>query len=279
MAALSTFGSIGTNYGEFQYPHGIAVSSIGEVAVVDTCNHRVQLFNDDGVFQRAFGYQGTESGFLNFPDGATFDHEGNLVLADSDNHRLSVYSRAGELIRMFSNEDLRNPWGVCTTSEGNIAVCSGGDKRPVQVYSPEGSLLMSFGDLSSSHRPSYVAHCHDTYFVSYTDGQCVKAFDNQGSFLFSIGEAGFGDSQFNRPRGVAVDQHDQLLVCDGWNNRIQVFSLEGKFLHKFGSRGQGLGQLTFPVDLAIGRDGRIFVSELKGHRVQVFQGLVNLQQA
>lgn len=279
MAALSTFGSIGTNHGEFQYPHGIAVSSVGEVAVVDTCNHRIQIFNEDGEFHRAFGSQGVDIGNLNFPDGATFDHEGNLVLADSDNHRLSFHSQDGRLIRILSNEDLRNPWGVCTTSEGNIAVCSGGDKRQIQVFSPEGSLLMSFGDPSSRHRPSYVAHSHDMYFVSYTDGQCVKAFDSQGRSLFSIGEAGFGDSQFNRPRGVAVDQHDQLLVCDGWNNRIQVFTLEGKFLHKFGSRGQGLGQLTFPVDLAIGRDGRIFVSELKGHRVQVFQGLDNLQQA
>lgn len=273
MASLRTFGSIGTNYGQFQYPHGIAVSSTGEVAVVDTCNHRVQLFSGDGEFRRAFGSQGVDVGYLNFPDGATFDAEDNVVLADSDNHRISVYSSNGEVIRMLCNDDLRNPWGLCTTRDGSIAVCSGGEKREVQVYSSEGSLMMSFSDSSSSNRPSYVAHSHEKYFVSYTDGQCVKAFDNQGSFLFSIGEAGFGDAQFNRPRGVAVDSHGQLLVCDGWNNRIQVFSLEGKFLSKFGSRGQGVGQLTFPVDLAIGQDGRLFVSELKGHRVQVFQGL------
>ena len=274
MASLGTFGSIGTDFGQFQYPHGIAVSSIGEVAVVDTCNHRVQVFNSDGEFQRAFGSQGVEDG-LNFPDGATYDKQDNIVLADSDNHRMSVYSSAGEFLRNFGNENLKNPWGVCTTSDGNIAVCSGGEKREVQVYSPEGALVMAFSDPSTSNRPSYVANGHDKYFVSYTDDQCVKAFDNQGHFLFKIGEAGFADGQFNRPRGVAVDEHGQLLVCDGWNNRIQVFNLEGKFLTKFGSRGQGQGQLTFPVDLAIASDGRLFVSELKGHRVQVFQGVEN----
>ena len=269
MASLRTFGSIGTNVGQFQYPHGIAVSSTGQVAVVDTCNHRVQLFSADGEFQGAFGCQGVDVGFLNFPDGATYDRQDNIVVADSDNHRISVYSSAGELVRNFGNENLKNPWGVCTTNDGNIAVCSGGGQ--IQVYSPEGSLVMAFSDPSSANRPSYVAHSHEKYFVSYTDDQCVKAFDNQGRFLFSIGEAGFGDGQFNRPRGLIVDGHGQLLVCDGWNNRIQVFNLEGKFLSKFGSRGQGLGQLTFPVDLSIGQDGQLFVSELKGHRVQVFQ--------
>ena len=275
MASLRTFGSCGADVCQFQYPHGISVSSTGEVAVVDTCNHRIQLFNGDGEFQRAFGSQGVEDGYLNFPDGVAYDQQDNIVVADSDNHRMSVYSSAGELIRNFGNENLKNPWGVCTTSDGNIAVCSGGEKREVQVYSPDGSLVLAFSDPSTGSRPSYVAYSHEKYFVSYTDDQCVKAFDKQGRFLVNIGEAGIADAQFNRPRGLVVDRHGQLLVCDGWNNRIQVFDLEGKFLSKFGSRGQGLGQLTFPVDLSIGQDGRLFVSELKGHRVQVFQKLEN----
>lgn len=274
-SALGTFGSIGTDVGQFQYPHGIAVSSAGEVAVVDTCNHRVQVFSADGHFQRVFGSQGVDDvGCLNFPDGVTYDKENNIVLADSDNHRISVYSSAGEFIRKIGEHQMKNPWGVCLTHDGNIAVCSGGEKSSeVQVYSAEGALVMKFGDPSTTNRPSYVASSHEKYFVSYSDDQCVRVFDNQGRFLSKIGAAGFGNGQFNRPRGLVVDQHGQLLVCDGWNNRIQVFDLEGKFLSKFGSRGQGQGQLTFPVDLSIAPDGRLFVSELKGHRVQVFQGL------
>ncbi|KAJ7379318.1 hypothetical protein OS493_017831 [Desmophyllum pertusum] len=275
MASLSVFGSNGTDLGQFQYPHGIAVSSKGEVAVIDTCNHRVQLFNSDGQFLRAFGSQGVKDDFMNFPYSATYDKQDNIIVTDSDNHRMLVFSSAGELIRVFGDENLRNPWGVCTNSDGNIAVCSGGEKGEVQVYSPEGSLVMQFSDPSTTSRPSYVAYSHERYFVSYSDDQCVKAFDSQGRLLFNIGEPGIADAQFNRPRGLAVDEHKQLLVCDGWNNRIQVFSQEGKFLSKFGSRGKGAGQLTFPHDLSIGQDGRIFVSELKGERVQVFQGLDN----
>ncbi|KAL9984934.1 hypothetical protein ACROYT_G007281 [Oculina patagonica] len=273
MASLSVFGSNGTGLGQFRYPQGIAVSDKGEVAVIDTCNHRVQLFNSDGEILRAFGSQGVNDDTMNFPCSATYDNQDNIIVTDSDNHRMLVFSSTGESIRVFGDENLRNPWGVCTTSEGNIAVCSGGEKGEVQVYSPEGELVMRFRDASTNSRPSYVAYSHEKYFVSYSDDQCVKAFDSQGQLLFNIGGPGFADAQFNRPRGLAVDEHEQLLVCDGWNNRIQVFSMEGKFLSKFGSRGKASGQLIFPVDLSIGPDGRIFVMELKGERVQVFQGL------
>ena len=277
MASLAVFGSIGADCGKFQYPHGIAASSTGEVAVVDTCNHRVQVFSGNGQFKRLFGRQGLDFGLMNFPDGVTYDHDDNIVVADSDNHRMQVFSSNGELVKVFGSENLRNPWGVCTTSDGNIAVCSGGEKREVQVYSPDGVLLSQLQDRSTKSRPSYVVHSHDKYFVSYSDDQCVKAFDNQGKLLFSIGEPGIANAQFNRPRGLAVDMHNQLLICDGWNNRIQVFSIDGKFLSKFGSPGKEQGNLTFPVDLTVTRDGRVFVSELKGHRVQIFQGLPQLE--
>ena len=273
MASLNVRGSNGTGFGQFRYPQGIAVSSKGEVAVIDTCNHRVQLFSADGQFLRAFGSQGVKDDFMNFPCSATYDKQDNIIVTDSDNHRLLVFSSNGELLQEFGSESLRNPWGVCTTSDGNIAVCSGGEKGEVQVYSPDGSLVMKFSDPSTNSRPSYVVYSHDKYFVSYSDDQCVKAFDSQGQLLFNIGEPGIGDAQFNRPRGLVVDEHGQLLVCDGWNNRIQVFSLEGKFLSKFGSRGTNPGQLIFPVDLSIAPDGRVFVMELKGERLQVFQGL------
>ena len=277
MASLKVFGGNGTEEGKFRYPNGMAVSNKGEIAVIDTCNHRVQLFKSDGEFLSSFGAQGVTDACMNFPYCATFDTDGNIIVTDSDNHRVVVFSSAGELIRVIASENLRNPWGVCMAGDGNIAVCSGGEKGEVQVYSPEGTLLKQFSDPKTNNRPSYVTYSHEKYFVSYSDDQCVKVFDSQGNFLFDIGESGFCDGQFNRPRGLAVDQHDQLLVCDGWNNRIQVFSLDGSFLTKFGSRGKGAGQFIFPIDLSITPEGQILVCEVKGERVQVFQGLDNHQ--
>src|SRR5664279_3787164 len=55
-AAIPPFGAEGKAAGEFEAPHGIAVSQeAGEVFVVDRNNARVDVFNRGGAFLRAFG--------------------------------------------------------------------------------------------------------------------------------------------------------------------------------------------------------------------------------
>ena len=56
------FGNEGVKKGEFKHPKGVAYSGKGYVIVADSENHRVQLFNEDGRFLRAFGSQGNQEG-------------------------------------------------------------------------------------------------------------------------------------------------------------------------------------------------------------------------
>lgn len=48
--------------GEFKRPKGVAYSCKGYIIVADSENHRVQVFNEDGRFLRAFGSQGNQEG-------------------------------------------------------------------------------------------------------------------------------------------------------------------------------------------------------------------------
>ena len=47
---LNAWGSAGSDAGQFDRPSGIAVAGDGTVYVVDTGNHRIQLFTPDGEF-------------------------------------------------------------------------------------------------------------------------------------------------------------------------------------------------------------------------------------
>ena len=49
---LSKFGSYGSGDGQLQYPLGLAIGPDGMVYVCDSCNHRVVLFSEMGVFVR-----------------------------------------------------------------------------------------------------------------------------------------------------------------------------------------------------------------------------------
>src|SRR5579859_4520631 len=51
-------------------------------------------------------------------------------------------------------------------------------------------------------------------------------------FLFSIGESGAGNGQFNQAWGMAV-RLGEIYVADTANNRVQIFGLDGTYLEQF----------------------------------------------
>ena len=84
-----SFGAYGSGEGEFVRPHDIDASPDGGLLVVDSGNHRVQVF-DAGLRHRAS--VGSELG-LNEPKYMSRDGE-RLWLADEYNHRILLLDPA-----------------------------------------------------------------------------------------------------------------------------------------------------------------------------------------
>ena len=53
----------------------------------------------------------------------------------------------------------------------------------------------------------------------------VQVFDEEGKFLFLVGERGLGDGQFQSPTGVGVGPGSEIIVCERLKGRIQVSHL------------------------------------------------------
>ena len=249
-------------------PCGIAVSSLGEVAVADSWNRRVQLFNHRGTWVTQ--YEGSNE--LINPIGVDFDSEGNVVVSDSDTKSIHVIDPSGVTVRRFGIEQLESPWGVCVTPDGKIAVSDWGGGS-VKEFSQQGKLLKEFGCPRSSSsypsKPYYVIYHKDKYFVT-CDSHCVQVFNNEGNFLYKIGEKGSGESQFRDPRGMAVDTKENLVVCDSGNHRLQIFTTDGR-VFSFGIQGKEIGNFNKPQDVVASDDGRLFVTDYCNNRVQVLR--------
>jgi uncharacterized protein (TIGR03663 family) len=88
--------------------------------------------------------------------------------------------------------------------------------------------------------------------------------------------AGSDQSQFRKPRGLAVGPDGSVYVADANNHRIQKFDAEGNFLLAWG--GQGVldagagdpGKFNEPWGVAVGPDGSVYVADTWNHRVQKF---------
>lgn len=87
-----------TSPGNFGMPTNAAVDKDGNLYVTDTWNDRVEVFDADGVFIRAFGKNGDGPGRFARPKGIAIDSDGHVWVADAVQDRLSVFTREGDFL-------------------------------------------------------------------------------------------------------------------------------------------------------------------------------------
>jgi len=98
----------------------------------------------------------------------------------------------------------------------------------------------------------------------------VEVKPRQFRSVVSFGRLGSATGMLNGPRGVAVNERNEIAVTDTGNHRIQVFSSDGTYLRSFGAKGDKQAQLDCPAGIAFDNNGHIVVVDSDNHRVQVF---------
>ena len=86
--------------------------------------------------------------------------------------------------------------------------------------------------------------------------------------VLSFGQEGSSLGRFNRPWGVAINEHDEIAVTDRHNHRVQIFDAAGSLLRSFGCEGDQEGEFNEPCGIVFYND-KIVVVDRNNHRVQV----------
>ncbi|MFN2138372.1 MAG: flippase activity-associated protein Agl23, partial [Candidatus Promineifilaceae bacterium] len=86
LLTLNEGGVGGTAAGQLATPRNMAVGPDGSIYVLDSGNHRLQVFDASGQFVKEWGSFGSEPGQFNEPWGIAVDDE-NVYVADTWNHR------------------------------------------------------------------------------------------------------------------------------------------------------------------------------------------------
>jgi sugar lactone lactonase YvrE len=95
-----------TSLGDFSKPIGVAVDKDSNLYVTDTWNNRVEVFDADGTFLRAFGKAGDAPGYFARPKGIAIDGDGHVWVADPVQERLQVYTPEGRLLIWMGDHGL-----------------------------------------------------------------------------------------------------------------------------------------------------------------------------
>ena len=260
---VGSLGLPGKAQGQFYLPCDIAINAkTGNIAVADLNNKRVHLFNSGGIYLREYGQKRLDAKRINCPMSVAFNRSGDVTILECGG--IFCYTESGQFIKNISNKHLINPRHISTDCDGRMLVCDRGDNT-VKVLSPDGTeLLKSFSAPDCDKSPSYALYHQDRIFVTYFHAHCVKAFNNEGEFLYAIGTERPGKLYY--PAGLAVDKFNNLLVCSSEN--VQVFTLDGKFVNLIKELPS---QVQRPFSIAVSNAGQVYITDNVKWCVHVFE--------
>ena len=95
-----------------------------------------------------------------------------------------------------------------------------------------GTPVMTITGLSQPW--SVVVYKKEEIIIAESGAHRISVYGRAGEKLRSFGSMGSGQGQFHGPRGVAVDDDDNILVTDTKNNRIQKVHCRWKVHHSSG---------------------------------------------
>ena len=222
---------------KFKEPCALAIDNeTKRIAIADRKKQRVRLFDfNDSQYLKELGEKGSAARKLSDPTSVAFTNSGEVIVISSGT--MCYFPTDGEFIRCIDNDlnRLKVPFSLTIACDGRMVVCDSGDKS-VKVLSPEGTeLFQSFSVPDCDDSPWEAIFHEDKFFVSYPTACCVKAFDKDGKFLYDIGNANSDQGKLRKPRGLAIDTFNNLVVCDEEHKTLNVFRLDGTFLNTAGS--------------------------------------------
>ena len=100
----------------------------------------------------------------------------------------------------------------------------------------------------------------------------VQVKPRKCKLVLSFGGKGSSVGMFDRPWGVAVNEHNEIAVTEVGNNRVQIFSSDGTHLRSVGSKGDQEGEFKYPSGIAYLNNGNMVIADSGNNRLQIFTG-------
>ncbi|MBI3326959.1 MAG: hypothetical protein HYZ81_09690, partial [Nitrospinae bacterium] len=229
---------------EFIDVAGVAVDSKDNVYIFNRGEHPVCVFDRDGNFLRSFG----EGMFSQRPHGIHIAPDDSVYCVDDGLHTIQKFTLDGKLLMTLGSPNQPAPkWQgkpfnrpthvAASRRTANLYVSDGYGNSRIHKFSPDGRLLLSWGepgiDPGQFIRPhNVVIDRDDRVYIADREAHRVQVFDADGKFITMW-------NNIHRPDGICLDAEGNFFIGElngmggvddapGLGHRVSVYNLQGK---------------------------------------------------
>ncbi|HEY1261042.1 MAG TPA: peptidyl-alpha-hydroxyglycine alpha-amidating lyase family protein [Stellaceae bacterium] len=269
----------------------VGVDGNDNVYAFNRGKHPMCVFDRDGNLLRTWG-----EGVFVRPHGVFMAPDGTIWLTDDGDHSVRQCTLDGKVLLTIgvpgkpapymSGEPFNRCTHTAMSPQGDLYISDGYGNSRVHKYTPDGRLLMSWGEPGTDPGQFNIAHnvCCDAdgwVYVADRENHRVQVFDGNGKY----------EGQWNnmhRPSGLYLEPGkagrmyigeigpDMAVNIDlpGCGPRVSIYAHDGTLLARLGHEHAGLatGQFISPHGIAVDSRGDIYVGEVSftnwGRRVR-----------
>lgn len=240
---LGTWGQ-----GRFGHSHGALIGPDDTIYCTDDGNHTVKRFTLDGKLLMTLGKkdQPSDTGYT------LVDPEGKpIFIMDA----IKTTKRGGP--------PFNSPTGVALASNGDIFVSDGYGNARVHKFSPDGTLLKSWGEPGGAPGEFFVPHGiavdkDDRVLVVDRHNNRIQIFDTDGNYLTEW-------TGFELPSDVFIDR-DQAVYITELMPRLSILDTNGNVLARLDNEGTTKEDPLFVTlhSVTVDSRGDVYVAEVMG---------------
>jgi DNA-binding beta-propeller fold protein YncE len=264
----------------FKEVAAVGVDSKDRVYAFNRGEHPMMVFDRDGNFLSSWG-----EGLWPRAHGIHVGPDDNLYMTDDGAHCVRKCTPEGKVLfeigipgkpaAFMSGEPFHRCTHTALSPKGEIYVSDGYGNARVHKYSPDGKLLLSWGESGTDPGQFNIVHniCTDAdgwVYVADRENHRVQVFDGNGKY----------ETQWNnlhRPCGLYMPYTHHPVCYIGelgpgsavnrkpnLGPRVSIVDHEGKLLARIGDPHPGLGPTQFlgPHGMAVDSRGDVYVGEV-----------------
>ncbi len=214
----------------------VACDSQDRVYVYSRSEHPLIIFDRDGNFLDTWG-----DDVLQDAHGIYIDADDNVYCIERDTHCIFKFNAKGELVMTIGTpgeagpndgDPFRKPTDLAIASTGELFISDGYENARVHKYSPEGELLLSWGEWGEGPGQFALSHCvridkDDRVWVCDRTNDRIQIFDTDGNYLTEW-------TGLLKPDTIYFDPREDVVYIAELTQQVSIYSLAGELITQWG---------------------------------------------